>query len=97
MMKRRWSAFLTRSASLSGTTYKMPVAPFQKPWLTCALVIPSICDLIRLYDERYEEIDRGGPIPASVEILQRLLARLVFACSVSATGPLRSLDRASQI
>ncbi len=34
---------------------------------------PHYCDLIRLYDERYEE-SIGGTIPASVEILQRLRA-----------------------
>jgi 2-haloacid dehalogenase len=32
---------------------------------------PQYCDLIRLYDERYEE-SIGGPIAASVEILQKL-------------------------
>lgn len=32
---------------------------------------PQYCDLIRLYDERYEE-SIGGPIPLSVEILGKL-------------------------
>jgi 2-haloacid dehalogenase len=32
---------------------------------------PQHCELIRLYDERYEE-SLGGPIPDSVEILRRL-------------------------
>jgi 2-haloacid dehalogenase len=34
---------------------------------------PQHCDLIRLYDERYEE-SIGGPIAASVEILRKLHA-----------------------